>query len=238
MQLQALVSLSAPLKIISSAPRAQPLTDDTSYRCSDTVLLLRGCLKAVRPQIHHATLPKARAKSPRRQSKDRHCCGTGRSVYCALAPERSGPEEGELDTDKARGMDESGPASGPKSQQRENTYILDPAGYGENAVFRRHKVLAVIQNALQEKVAGQQYDPVKGAQHAKQFADHVREKVKALGAERHKIIVQVTLAQKKGQASRIASRCLWDAATDTCASATYENEHILCTCQVYGLYFE
>ena len=32
-----------------------------------------------------------------------------------------------------------------------------------------------------------------GLQHAKQFADHVREKVKALGFERHKLIVQVTV---------------------------------------------
>ena len=91
-------------------------------------------------------------------------------------------------------------------------------------------------------------------QHAKQLADTIREKVKALGYERHKLVVQVrawahvqaaaepasaqppllqvTLAQKKGQAIRIASRCLWDATNDTYASCVYENESLLCNCQV------
>ena len=48
---------------------------------------------------------------------------------------------------------------------------------------------------------------------------------------------QVTLAQKKGQALRIASRCLWDAASDTCASDVYENESLICNCQVRHIDF-
>eukprot|EP00891_Asterochloris_glomerata_P006926 jgi/Astpho2/6926/e_gw1.00107.179.1_t len=85
---------------------------------------------------------------------------------------------------------------------------------------------------------GQMYDPVKGAQYAKQLADDLREKVKALGYDRHKLVVQVTLGQKKGQAMRIVSRCLWDTHADASASEFYENETLYCVCQVYGLYFE
>lgn len=46
-------------------------------------------------------------------------------------------------------------------------------------------------------------------QTAKQLADDLRERVKTLGYERYKLIIQVTVGQKTGQAMRIQSRCLW-----------------------------
>ncbi|DBA67622.1 hypothetical protein WJX79_003344 [Trebouxia sp. C0005] len=49
---------------------------------------------------------------------------------------------------------------------------------------------------------------------------------------------QVTLGQKKGQAMRVVSRCLWDTHSDSSASELYENETLYCVCQVYGLYYE
>lgn len=55
---------------------------------------------------------------------------------------------------------------------------------------------------------------------------------------RYKLVIQVTLGQKKGQAMRIVSRCLWDANTDSFASEHYENDSLYCVAQVYGLYYE
>ena len=105
------------------------------------------------------------------------------------------------------------------------------------------------------KLAMASPDTVHALQHAKQLADTVREKVRNIGFERHKLVVQVsshcsfaaillgqgwavhatalqvTLAQKKGQALRIASRCLWDASNDTYTSCVYENESLVCNCQ-------
>jgi len=95
-------------------------------------------------------------------------------------------------------------------------------------------------------------------QYAKQLADDLREKIKALGYDRHKLVVQVrwsrqnkfhcscsfwivlmhglslqvTLGQKKGQAMRVVSRCLWDTHSDSSASELYENETLYCVCQV------
>ncbi|KAK9840923.1 hypothetical protein WJX81_000680 [Elliptochloris bilobata] len=120
----------------------------------------------------------------------------------------------------------------------ENTYITGPSGYGESYVFKRRKVQDVIRQALQERMEGGRYDPVKGAQQAKQLADDVRERVKALGFERHKLVVMVTLGQKQGQGQRVVSRCLWDMHTDGWASEVIESETVFCTCQVYALYFE
>jgi len=120
----------------------------------------------------------------------------------------------------------------------ENTYITDPAGYGARARFRVHEVQAILRSVLRERMEKQQYDPVKAAHISKHIAEDLREKVKALGCERHKLVIQVTLGQKTGQAMRIASRCLWDTSTDGFASEFYENESLYCVCQVFAVYFE
>jgi hypothetical protein len=120
----------------------------------------------------------------------------------------------------------------------ENTYITSPSGYGEGAKFQRHKVQAILKSVLKERMEKQQYDPVKAAQISKHIAEDLREKVKALGYDRYKLVIQVTLGQKKGQAMRIVSRCLWDTSTDSFASEYFENESLYCVCQVFGLYFE
>ncbi len=76
----------------------------------------------------------------------------------------------------------------------ENTFITEPEGYGEGAKFQRHKVQAVLKQVLKERMEKQKYDPVKGAQIAKQLADDLREKVKLLGYDRYKLVIQVSEA--------------------------------------------
>lgn len=135
-------------------------------------------------------------------------------------------------------MDDQPFAGGLKELIYENTYITEPQGYGDHARFSKGKVTALLKQMLHDRMANQKYDPVKGAQIAKQLADDVREKVKALGYDRYKLVVQVTLGQKTGQAMRIVSRCLWDTTTDSFATETFENESLYCVAQVYGLYYE
>jgi len=127
---------------------------------------------------------------------------------------------------------------GLKEYVYENTYITEPEGYGEAAKFQKHKVQAIVKRLLHERLKEQQYDPVKGSQITKQLADDLREKVKALGYDRYKLVVQVTLGERQGQAMRILARCLWDTHADNYASEFFENETLYCVCQVYGLYFE
>mmetsp|Transcript_40364 Transcript_40364/g.72494 ORF Transcript_40364/g.72494 Transcript_40364/m.72494 type:complete len:135 (-) Transcript_40364:1655-2059(-) len=134
-------------------------------------------------------------------------------------------------------MDDFAPGP-PKEVIYENTYITEPEGYGPDAKLQRGKIMQVVGELIEERMKNQQYDPVKGAQTAKQLADDLRERVKALGYERYKLIIQVTVGQKTGQAMRIQSRCLWDTNADNSASCFYENETLYCVCQVYGLYYE
>ncbi|CAL8467995.1 g7533 [Coccomyxa elongata] len=91
---------------------------------------------------------------------------------------------------------------------------------------------------MKERMHGHVYDPVKGSQQAKQLAEDLREQIKGLGFDRHKLIIQVTVGQKAGQAQNVASRCLWDPRTDGAVSEEYANESLYCLCQVYCLYFQ
>ncbi|KIZ01493.1 hypothetical protein MNEG_6468 [Monoraphidium neglectum] len=136
-------------------------------------------------------------------------------------------------------LDDPSSYGGPlKEIVYENTYITGPNGYGPRAQFRVADVQAILRAVLRERMEKQQYDPVKAAHISKHIAEDLREKVKALGCERHKLVIQVTLGQKAGQATRIASRCLWDTSTDGFASEHYENETMYCVCQVFAVYFE
>jgi hypothetical protein len=135
-------------------------------------------------------------------------------------------------------MDDPSTTGGLKEIVYENTYITDAAGHGPRARFREHEVAAVLRAVLRERVDKAAYDPVKAAQIAKHVTEDLRERVKALGLERHKLVVQVTLGQKAGQAMRMVSRCLWDVGADGYASETYENETLYCVAQVFALYYE
>ena len=47
-----------------------------------------------------------------------------------------------------------------------------------------------------------------------------------LDLPRYKIVVQVTIGERKHQAIQVASRCLWDSKTDNYASASFQNVRI------------
>lgn len=104
--------------------------------------------------------------------------------------------------------------------------------------FMRGPVQKVLTDTIRERMEGTQYDPLKSAQIAKELADMIKERVKNLGYDRYKLVVQVTVGEKTGQALRLASRCLWDTATDNFASDFYENSSVFCVGMVFGLYYE
>ena len=75
-------------------------------------------------------------------------------------------------------------------------------------------------------------------QSSKEICSFVLERVKNLGYKRYKLVVEVTFSEKKGQAVRIGSHCLWNPKTDNFASAVLETAGMFCCCQVFGLYYE
>jgi len=54
-------------------------------------------------------------------------------------------------------------------------------------------------------------------------------------AARRKLVVHVMVGQDAGQTVRFASRCLWNAADDSMASATYRNNSLFAVGVVFWL---
>ena len=108
----------------------------------------------------------------------------------------------------------------------------------QNTRFSTRLVKEVIQNTLKTSTKWQEYDPKTASIVSKELSELIKEKVKQLNYTRYKIIVQVTLGQKRGQCTRVTSRCLWDVNTDNFATDYAETQTCFCSAQVYALYIE
>lgn len=73
---------------------------------------------------------------------------------------------------------------------------------------------------------------------SKSLADKIRDECKALNMPRYKLLVQVTVGQRKDQGTSITSRCLWNTSTDRYAAASFENEHFFISTLCFGLYID
>ncbi|NXO98560.1 TC1DA protein, partial [Certhia brachydactyla] len=92
----------------------------------------------------------------------------------------------------------------------------------------------VVENALRE----QRYEPGPCREAARDIAEAVKERVKALAVPRYKLVVVAHVGQLGGQSLQISSRCLWDAQSDTFSSYTFQNTSLFAVANVYGVYFE
>ena len=82
----------------------------------------------------------------------------------------------------------------------------------------------MIKSTLQTNTKWKDYDPKTASIVSKELSELIKEKVKELNYTRYKIIVQVNYGQKRGQCTRVASRCLWDVNTDNFASDFAETQ--------------
>ena len=94
----------------------------------------------------------------------------------------------------------------------------------------------ILQNCLQEKLAGVQYEGDRCGNLSKTIADIIRNRLKTLNYERYKFVVQVIIGERREQGIRVGSRCFWDSNTDNQASETYTNDHIFCVATAFAIY--
>eukprot|EP00953_Heterococcus_sp_UTEX-ZZ885_P031156 16381-Heterococcus_DN1.PRE.1 len=110
------------------------------------------------------------------------------------------------------------------------TYVMKP---NEKEVFYPNKVKAMAEQVrddrrlhehqqfrgyvVKEELAGKKFDEQEAKEWSLNIADTIRERVRQLNIPRYKVIVQVTIGQMLDQGVRVASRCLWDTATDNYA---------------------
>eukprot|EP00295_Goniomonas_pacifica_P001640 CAMPEP_0175818844 /NCGR_PEP_ID=MMETSP0107_2-20121207/7759_1 /TAXON_ID=195067 ORGANISM="Goniomonas pacifica, Strain CCMP1869" /NCGR_SAMPLE_ID=MMETSP0107_2 /ASSEMBLY_ACC=CAM_ASM_000203 /LENGTH=132 /DNA_ID=CAMNT_0017131065 /DNA_START=50 /DNA_END=448 /DNA_ORIENTATION=- len=122
-----------------------------------------------------------------------------------------------------------------RAQVVENTYVMKPQ---EHETFRAAEVKKILEAVLEARLKGKKYDANESAQMSKELCIEIKEKVKAIGSPRHKLIVQVTIGEVQGQGVRVSSRCLWDVETDNHCSANYTNPFLYCCAMVFACYYE
>jgi hypothetical protein len=123
--------------------------------------------------------------------------------------------------------------SAPNGPRLEPTFRMQP-----HKKFNTKKVEAVIKDNLEERLSDFTYTPRLGPMMSKILSEEIKANVKALCFDRYKIIVSVTLGEKKNHGLWLSSRCTWDENLDSFATNVFENGQIFCSVTVYGVYFD
>ncbi|CAH0389788.1 unnamed protein product [Bemisia tabaci] len=103
--------------------------------------------------------------------------------------------------------------------------------------FKCEKVKEVIREVLNEKLKGKTYDVAAAGQWSEEIAVMIKDRVKELNYTRYKLMVQVVLGEQRGAGVVTATRCLWDADSDSYSSEIFTNDTIFCMAVVYGVFF-
>nr|CAD7600055.1 unnamed protein product [Timema genevievae] len=104
-----------------------------------------------------------------------------------------------------------------------STYQMRP---NLNDRFKAQTVKEMIHSVLNDELGGKIYNAEEAEVWTKTITSAVRNKIKDLGFQRYKFMVQVILGEQHGAGVKTGARCLWDADTDNYASAVFLNIYI------------
>ncbi|XP_072879889.1 dynein light chain Tctex-type protein 2B isoform X1 [Chlorocebus sabaeus] len=107
-----------------------------------------------------------------------------------------------------------------KNSEPENTYILRPVFQQR---FRPSVVKDCIHAVLKEELANAEYSPEEMPQLTKHLSENIKDKLKEMGFDRYKMVVQVVIGEQRGEGVFMASRCFWDADTDNYTHDVFMN---------------
>ncbi|TRZ09487.1 hypothetical protein HGM15179_017607 [Zosterops borbonicus] len=109
---------------------------------------------------------------------------------------------------------------------------------GPGGRFPAAAVQEILREAVGSALRERRYRPGPCREAARDIAEVVKARVKALGVPRYKIVVVAHVGQLGGQSLQVASRCLWDPQSDTFSSYVFQNTSLFAVTNVYGVYFE
>lgn len=117
--------------------------------------------------------------------------------------------------------------------ETENTYVIRPNFQHK---FRPVMVKEMIHFVLAENLAGKHYDPEQTTEWTKNICDTIKNKLQEMGYDRYKFIVQVVIAEQRGQGTKMVCRCFWDADSDNYAQDLYMNESLVAVAAAFGIF--
>uniref|UniRef100_A0A8C7WPC2 Dynein light chain Tctex-type 2B n=1 Tax=Oryzias sinensis TaxID=183150 RepID=A0A8C7WPC2_9TELE len=103
--------------------------------------------------------------------------------------------------------------------------------------FKPAIVKEFVHEIVRERLSGVKYEPEKIPETCSSLADCIRDKVKSIGIDKYKIIVQVMIGEQRGQGVKMCSRFFWDADTDNYAEDVFMNDSLFCVAAVFGCYY-
>ncbi|XP_058151598.1 dynein light chain Tctex-type protein 2B isoform X3 [Dasypus novemcinctus] len=136
------------------------------------------------------------------------------------------------------------PETEKNAGESENTYTLRPVFQQR---FRPSLVKDCIHAVLKEELASAVYSPEEMPQLTKRLSEHIKDKLKEMGFDRYKMVVQVVIGEQRGEGVfwifqlmtklglwvleerplSMAARCFWDADTDNYTHDVFMNGAIL-----------
>lgn len=114
----------------------------------------------------------------------------------------------------------------------ENTYKTEP-----DVRFESYKVKKIMNETLKEWLTGVEYSP-NVRKLTTGLTDEIKKRVKALGYQRYKYVVTVTICEDAKQSMQMVSRCMWNKDTDNFAEAVFKTADINAVATAYACYFE
>lgn len=94
----------------------------------------------------------------------------------------------------------------------------------------------ILQACVQEQLKDSKYDGDKAGEWSRTLSDTIKDKLKGLGYDRYKFVVQVIIGERREQGVRSGTRCFWDANTDNQASENFVNDHLFCVATAFSVY--
>lgn len=82
---------------------------------------------------------------------------------------------------------------------------------------------------------GVKYEPKRASLLASSLSDSIKGKVKMMKFPRYKFIVSVTVSSRDDQCITVASRCLWNMASDSYATAYFTNDSIAAVATLFAI---
>ena len=99
------------------------------------------------------------------------------------------------------------------------------------------KVKKLIGQVLKEKLKGAEYSPDTMSEMTKEIAEDVKSRLKDMGLNRYKFVVQVVIGEQRGEGVQMGTRGFWDSKTDDYACELYINDSVFCMAAAFGIYF-
>ncbi|XP_044147476.1 dynein light chain Tctex-type protein 2B [Bufo gargarizans] len=116
----------------------------------------------------------------------------------------------------------------------DNSYSIRPNFQHK---FRAAAVKDCIRSVLKEELKSKQYIPEEIPPLTRFLSETIKDKLKEMGFDRYKMVVQVVIGEQRGEGVKMAARCFWDADTDNYAEDIFMNEYLFCVAAAFGCFY-